>query len=458
MMRQMRAATKPIMLVTAFAFVCLMVFEWGMDASGQSSGGLGEIGRVNSDAVMYTEYMAAYRNLYDEVQASQEEPISSQQNTEIEDAAFDEVVNQLLIRQELRRRGIGVSDQEISQAAQLSPPGELRPQFTDEEGQFDFNGYQIFLATLPAEQLLLLEAYYRDVIPRGKLLRQVSAGIYLSDAELWQLWNDQNEQVEVRYLAFDPANRYEDGQFSIPDSEIEEYYRDQQEEFEVPARAAVKVIVLDKTPTAADTAASGERAGEIRQELLDGADFAETARQTSADQGSAELGGELGVFPKGRMTGAFDSTVFSTPIGELTEPIKTAFGYHVIEIQERWAQDSAQARHVLVPVERTDESEIALLTLADSIEDLGESMVMEEVGTAAGVNVQTVDISQNFPFLVGAGQISEGADWVFEEASAGDVSPVFETVQAFYMLELVSSEPEGVLPLEQARAAIESTL
>ena len=347
MMRQMRAATKPIMLITALAFVGLMVFQWGMDITGQSSGGLGEIGRVNSDAVMYTEYMAAYRNLYDEVQASQEEPISSQQNTEIEDAAFDEVVNQLLIRQELRRRGIGVSDQEISQAAQLSPPGELRPQFTDEEGQFDFNGYQIFLATLPAEQLLLLEAYYRDVIPRGKLLRQVSAGIYLSDAELWQLWKDQNEQVEVRYLAFDPANRYEDGQFSIPDSEIEEYYRDQQEEFEVPARAAVKVIVLDKTPTAADTAASGERAGEIRQELLDGADFAETARQTSVDQGSAELGGELGVFPKGRMTGAFDSTVFSTPVGELTEPVKTAFGYHVIEIQERWAQDSAQARHVL---------------------------------------------------------------------------------------------------------------
>ena len=458
MMRQMREATKPIMLVTALAFVALMVFEWGMDISGQSSGGLGEIGRVNSDAVMYTEYMAAYRNLYDEVQASQEEPISSQQNTEIEDAAFDEVVNQLLIRQELRRRGIGVSDQEISQAAQLSPPGELRPQFTDEEGQFDFNGYQIFLATLPAEQLLLLEAYYRDVIPRGKLLRQVSAGIYLSDAELWQLWKDQNEQVEVRYLAFDPANRYEDGQFSIPDSEIEEYYRDQQEEFEVPARAAVKVIVLDKTPTAADTTASGERAEEIRQELLDGADFAETARQTSADQGSAELGGELGVFPKGRMTGAFDSTVFSTPVGDLTEPIKTAFGYHIIEIQDRWGQDSAQARHVLVPIERTDESEIALLTLADSIEDLGESMVMEDVSATAGVNVQTVDISENFPFLVGAGQISEGADWVFEEASSGDVSPVFETAQAFYMLELVSSEPEGVLPLEQARAAIESTL
>ena len=458
MMRQMRAATKPIMLVTAGAFVALMVFQWGMDITGQSSGGLGEIGRVNSDAVMYTEYMAAYRNLYDEIQSSQEEPVSSQQNKEIEDAAFDEVVNQLLIRQELRRRGIGVSDQEISQAAQLSPPGELRPQFTDEDGQFDFTGYQIFLATLPADQLLLLEAYYRDVIPRGKLLRQVSAGIYLSGAELWQSWKDQSEQVEVRYMAFEPATRYEDAQFSIPNSDIEGYYRDKQEEFEVPARAAVKVVVLDKTPTTADTMASGERAIEIRQELLDGADFAETAQQASADQGSAQLGGELGVFPKGRMMGTFDSTVFSAPVGQLTEPVKTAFGFHIIEIQERWGQDSAQARHVLVPIQRTNESEIALLTLADSIEDLGESMVMEDVGTNAGVDVQTVDISQNFPFLVGAGQISEGADWIFEEALVGDISPVFETPQAFYMLELLSSEPEGVLPLEEARATIESIL
>jgi len=458
MMRQMRAATKPIMLVTAGAFVALMVFQWGMDITGQSSGGLGEIGRVNSDAVMYTEYMAAYRNLYDEIQSSQEEPVSSQQNKEIEDAAFDEVVNQLLIRQELRRRGIGVSDQEISQAARLSPPGELRPQFTDEDGQFDFTGYQIFLATLPADQLLLLEAYYRDVIPRGKLLRQVSAGIYLSGAELWQRWKDQSEQVEVRYMAFEPATRYEDAQFSIPNSDIEGYYRDKQEEFEVPARAAVKVVVLDKTPTTADTMASGERAIEIRQELLDGADFAETAQQASADQGSAQLGGELGVFPKGRMMGTFDSTVFSAPVGQLTEPVKTAFGFHIIEIQERWGQDSAQARHVLVPIQRTNESEIALLTLADSIEDLGESMVMEDVGTNAGVDVQTVDISQNFPFLVGAGQISEGADWIFEEALVGDISPVFETPQAFYMLELLSSEPEGVLPLEEARATIESIL
>jgi parvulin-like peptidyl-prolyl isomerase len=60
--------------------------------------------------------------------------------------------------------------------------------------------------------------------------------------------------------------------------------------------------------------------------------------------------------------------------------------------------------------------------------------------------------------VAGAGQVSEGADWLFEEAAPGDVSPVFETGTAFYAMELIDSQPEGVLPLDDVTAAIESTL
>ena len=58
MMRQMREATKPIMLLAALAFVALMVFEWGMDMSGRSGGSVGEIGSVNGQPVNYESYMA----------------------------------------------------------------------------------------------------------------------------------------------------------------------------------------------------------------------------------------------------------------------------------------------------------------------------------------------------------------------------------------------------------------
>jgi peptidyl-prolyl cis-trans isomerase D len=458
MMRQMREATKPIMLFTAIAFVALMVFQWGMDITGQSGGGLGEIGSVNGQPVMYESYMAAYRQLYDQVQRSQEELISSQQNKEIEDAAFDEVVTQLLVLQELETRGITVTDREVSEAAQFSPPEYLQAEFVNDAGGLDLQAYQTFLATLPPEQLIILEAYYRDVIPRGKLLRQVSSGIFVSDAELWQEFRDQVEQVEIRYVPMDPSSRYEDDAFTISESEIEAYYRANQEEFEVPARASVKVVVLDKTPTASDTAAAYTDAEEIMQEIRDGGDFAEIAEAESTDQPTAGLGGDLGVFNRGRMVPAFDSAVFAASAGDLVGPVQTSFGLHVIEVQDRWAQDSAQARHILLPINRTDESEIQLLTLADSLEDLGEDMALDQAATMAGLPSTTLDIAQNFPFLPGAGQVSEGADWAFEEASPGDVSPVFETPTAFYALELVSSEPEGVLPLEDASAAIASTL
>ena len=458
MMRQMREATKPIMLLAAIAFVGLMVFEWGMDASGQSGGGLGAIGSVNGDPVMYDSYMAAYRQIYDQAQRSQEELISTQQNADIEDAAFDEVVNQLLILQELDRRSITVTSQEISEAAQFQPPDYLRPQFLDEAGNLDLTGYQSFLVSLPPEQLLILEAYYRDVIPRGKLLRQVSSGIFASDAELWQEYRDQSEQVEIQYVPINPANRYADSDFTVTDAEVEAYWDANQEEFEVPARASANVVVLDKTPTAADTVASAERASAIRQRIADGEDFTEVATAESSDQATAPAGGDLGVFVKNYMTPPFDSAVFSAPIGQVVGPVQSSFGFHVLEVQDRWAADSAQARHILVNIERTDDSEIELLTMADSLENLGEAMPLNQAAAAAGLAATTMDIAQNFPFIPGAGQVSEGSDWLFEEASPGEVSPVFETSTGFYAIELISSEPEGVLPLTDATEPIRSTL
>jgi parvulin-like peptidyl-prolyl isomerase len=458
MMRQMRAATKPIMLVTAIAFVALMVFTWGMDITGQSGGGPGAVGSVNGDAVRYDAYMAARQQIYAQVQRSQEQLISSQQNADIDDAAFDEVVNQLLIMQELDRRGITVSDREISAAANSSPPDYLRYQFEDDAGVLDYGRYQTFLLSSPPEQLLVLEAYYRDVIPRGKLQRQVSSGIYVSDADLWRQYRDQNEQVEIRYIPMNPATRYEDDQFSISDADVSAYYQAHQEEYEVPARASVKASVIDKTPTAADTVATEERAVAILQEIADGADFADIALRDSSDATTAALGGDLGVFPKNYMTPPFDSAVFVAPIGRLVGPIKTSFGYHILEVQERWAADSAQARHILIPIVRTDDSEIELLTLADSLEDLAEAMPLDQAAAAAGVSISMLDLSRDFPFVPGAGQVSEGADWLFEEASPGDVSPVFETPTAFYALELINSQPAGVLPLDDALPSIRATL
>jgi len=460
MMEQLRRSTKWIMILVALAFGGLMFFEWGMDITGQTSGSFGEIGRVNGTPVSYDQYMASYRNLYDQLAQFQEEPITNAQNSELEDQAWDEVVNSILIQQELQRRRIIVTDEEVQTAALLSPPPDLisSPAFQT-DGVFDITKYQQFLATADNLTQLQLEAYYRDVIPRGKLLRQVSSGIYVSDAELWSAYKDLNERASVSYVSFEPLTRVSDDEIEISAAEVSRYYNDNTDEFLVPASAGVISVAFTKAPTPADTAAVMDRALEIRQSILDGEDFGEVAMRESTDEATAPDGGDLGVFSQGTMVSQFDSAVFAASVGRVTEPVRTSFGVHLIEVSERWGQDSAQARHILLPMARTDESEIDLLATADSLEELGESMALTDAAVSLGLETDTVDLIETLPIVPGAGDVAEGGEWVFDpETMVGDVSPVFENRTTFYAIEVVSIDPARTLSIEEAEVAIRGNI
>ena len=69
--------------------------------------------------------------------------------------------------------------------------------------------------TAAPDILLYLEAYYRNAIPRGKLMRQVTTGMYLTDRELWERWQDQNETVEIRYIPLDLQTRIDDTEIEL---------------------------------------------------------------------------------------------------------------------------------------------------------------------------------------------------------------------------------------------------
>lgn len=460
MMEQLRRSTKWIMILVALAFGGLMFFEWGMDITGQTAGSFGEIGRVNGVSVSYEQYMASYRNLYDQAAALQEEPITNVQNSDIEDQAWDEVVNSILIQEELERRNILVTDEEVRAAALTSPPPDLmaNPAFLTDD-VFDITKYQQFIATADNLLQLQLEAYYRDIIPRGKLLRQVSLGIHLSDAELWSAYRDLNETASVSYVSFDPTERVADDEIEITDAEISRYYTDNREDFLVPASAGVISVSFSKAPTAADTAAVLAQAGEIRRSILDGEDFGEAAARESADEATAPDGGSLGVFSQGDMVAPFDSAVFATPLNRITGPVQTSFGVHLIEVLERWGQDSAQARHILLPFERTEESEIDMLAMADSLEELGEFMPLADAAEVLGLEADTLDLIETLPIIPGAGDVAEGGEWIFDpETAVGDVSPVFENSASFYGIELVSIDPSRYLTEEEAEAAIRGTI
>ncbi len=459
MMQQLRNSTKWIMILVAVAFVGLMVFEWGMDISGRSAGSLGEIGRVNGTPVIYEDYQAAYRNLYEQTASFQEDPITNAQNSQIEDQAWDEIVRTILIEQELERRGIVVTDEEIRSAALFSPPPELvqNPVFQT-DGQFDLARYQDWVAGADRNTLLGLEAMYRELIPRGKLARQVGTGVHVSDSELWDLYRQEYDSASVSFVSFEPLTRVADDQIEITGREISDYYRENRESFFMPASARVVSAYLTKAPTPADTAAVLATAGELRQSILDGEDFAEVAMRESIGP-AAGGGGDLGVVARGAMVPRLDSAVFSARTGRVTEPILTSFGVHLLEVSERWSQDSAHVHQIVLDIARTEDSEFELFDMADSLEVLGESMPLAEAATILGLEADTSDILETRPFVPGAGDVAEGGEWIFDPVtSLGDVSPVFENRLAFYALELVSSDPERYQTEAEAESAIRGNI
>ena len=462
MMRQMRDNMKVIMLVTAVAFVGLMVFGWGMDITGRSSAAAtgGELGRVNGEPITYEEWNLVYRNLYEQQQRQNPgQPINAALARQIEEAAWDQVVTQKLISQELRRRNIDVTEAELRQAARTQPPPEfINNAMFQTNGQFDPSKYAAFLSS-PAvdnQMLMQLEAYYRDVIPRSKLFYEVTSGTYITDSELWRIFRDARETVTIKFIALDPDRMIADAAVSVPARDIERYYKEHRDDFKRPASAKVRYVMINRAPTPQDTAAALARAQRVRAAAL--TDFAQAASTESADSVSRAQNGNLGKIRRGMTVPAFEQAAFAQPIGQVSEPVLSQFGYHIIRVNSREGEE-ADVSHILIPIERSPEYEERLLNLADSLETMGETMSLAETARRMNLRVREGEINDAAPVLSGVGDASDAAQWAFREVEeAGEVSSVFETPTAYYMAELVSKVDEGTPALEQVSAEIERIL
>jgi parvulin-like peptidyl-prolyl isomerase len=77
------------------------------------------------------------------------------------------------------------------------------------------------------------------------------------------------------------------------------------------------------------------KALEIRQKIVQGADFADLARAESSDEGTASKGGDLGFLKHGQSVPSFEDALFTLPVGEVSQPIKTTYGYHIVKVEEK---------------------------------------------------------------------------------------------------------------------------
>jgi peptidyl-prolyl cis-trans isomerase D len=458
MLRSMRRNTKIIMLVVAVAFVGLMVFQWGMDISGRSNpAAAGEVGRVNGTSISYQLWTATYRNLTDQARAQKGSALNDRELAFLEDQAWSQLVNEILIDQELDRRGISVTDNEVRLAFQTTPPPWLaQNELFQTGGQFDYEKYREFFSNPAVDPQLLIqiEQYYRSVLPQMRLMEQIGSGIYVSDSELWYMYRDRSEQVRVTYLALDPELAVADTLVEYSDAELRSYYDEHIDEYRRPATVEVTLVQFSRVPSAADTAAALEEARRVRSEIVAGAEFAELAERLSADPGSARSGGDLGWFGPGEMAPEFEAAAFALEPGVISEPVLTAYGYHIIKVEEEEA-DRIHASHILIPIRLQGASEDDLLGTVDRFERIALTSGLEVAVDSLGVESRRITLAEGSDFVPGMGAFEPVHYWAFHDSTmAGELSPVYETDQGFHFFQLESRVPEGYVPFADVEPAV----
>jgi peptidyl-prolyl cis-trans isomerase D len=375
------------------------------------------------------EFQRAYyrqRQIYDRLyQGRLDESMLRQLG--IEDQVLEGLVTDRLVELESRRLGVTVSDEAVARAIATAP------EFQD-GGQF--------IGTQEIRRRLELQGLSEEDFEqslRRQLLRQsleslVGASVSVSEAEVEREFRRRTEQVRIEYVLADAARfrpqvqptadevkaRFEAKKdaYRIPekrvvsyvlldratlqplvavtDRDIELYYQDRREEFREEEEACASHILVKVRAADAGEGHPEAEAQQIAQGLLDkvkaGGDFATIAKASSEDTGSAANGGDLGCFPPGRMVPEFDDAVFALEPGQVSDLVRTSFGFHVIRLASKreatvlpLAQVKERIRAAVSDRKVRDVGEQKAQALADALSG-GKSL--DEAAKAQGLTVQ----------------------------------------------------------------------
>jgi len=466
MLQSMRSSAKYIWIFVTVAFIggFLLYESSGLFGSAPITSTT-SVATVNGEDILVTTWQTLSTQLEQQRTQSSGESISLDERQAIQDQAYNQLVDEALLRQEIRRRGITVSVDELTNAAKYSPPPQLAqdPQLQT-NGQFDLAKYQRFLTSPSAKQsglLVQLEGYYRDAIPKQKLYQQITSGLWISDAMLWLNYRDASDSAAISYATFTPSDA-DIAATPVSDAEIRAYYDAHKTDMTRKGRARVTVAVIPRVITAADSAAVRQHAIALRDSIVNGsAKFEDVAKAESSDSASAVRGGDLGKGIKGRFVPAFESAAASLKPGEISQPVLTQFGYHIIRLDSRNG-DSVAMHHILLPItqsdsnaDRTDRRADTLTTIAGSAEVPAK---FDEAVKRLGLKTFTAEVTEGQPLVHDGAQIPSVSAWAFQGTKIGESSDLYDDQNGYYLARLESVTPGGVPTLDAAKNDIKAVL
>ena len=410
------------------------------------------------------------------------------------------ILNQLVFQKEVefeaKRIGVTVSDQDRADRIKMYVPAAFNGD--------TFAGMDTYTREVQTRFQLTVPVF-EDLVKQGlveeKLRKLITDGISASPVEIQQEFKSQNEKVKLDYALIKPEDL--EGKIAPSDSEIKAYYDQNKAKFQIPEKRVIRYALLDLTQLRQNTVVSDDElkvvyqqniqqfqvpnrvhvehilllttgktdaeVAEIRKKAEDilaqarkkGANFEDLAKKYSEDPGSKAKGGDVGWVLPGQMVPEFEKASFSLNKGDISDLIKTQYGFHIIKVLDKETahtrtfdevKDSLRPNYLLNKVDQQAS------TIADQISaDIRQSnkTTLDQLAQKYHLTIaQTHPVGPGEPVLeLGNGQ--DVKDEIFH-LRQGDLSLPLRTDRGYVVLSLQQSLSAHQGALEEVRDKIVS--
>jgi peptidyl-prolyl cis-trans isomerase D len=349
---------------TVFGALALIFAAWGAyGVANLSFGSSNYAAKVNGHTIAYEDVRASWQREQNQWQQRFGGEIPASQRALLQDQLLEQAVRSALLTDRAKDLGYRVSQQQLTAAVRAETAFQLDGQYnaevaksrlaqagitpdqyandlkTDLERRELEDGIQLsqFVTPTEVERLHALNDQERQIHYALLPVAKYAAAAQVSDAAIQAYYDAHKSQfmtpesVNLQYAQLTLVQVT--AQITVSDADLQDYYTKNKNRYiSTEQRRAHQILVAVNAQV--DAASAMKKAQDIEAKLKAGANFEMLAKQSSDDAGSAAQGGDLGLFERGSLEGPFADALFAMKPGDISAPVRTKYGYHVIRLDE----------------------------------------------------------------------------------------------------------------------------
>jgi peptidyl-prolyl cis-trans isomerase D len=475
--------------IVCLAFIIFYIPDF-LRGSGADAASGDTIARVEGRDITAAEFRRTYQAQLQAYRSAYGGNMSDQllKQLGVEQQILQSMVDERAALAEADRLGITVSDEEVRQHIfSLSA--------FQENGAFI--GEQRYAQLLRMQRPPMAPADFEESVRRqltvDRLRASLTDWLSIPDKDVEQEYRRRNDKVKLAVVTFS-ADTFR-AQAAATDADVASYFEGHKADFKIPEKRKIRYLLIDidgmrakivvpavdversynnsieqyTTPEQVrashillktegkDDAAVKAQASDVLKQAKAGADFAELAKKYSEDVDSAKNGGDLDYFAKGKMVPEFDQVAFGMQPGQISDLVKTQYGYHIIKVVDKktaTTRSLADVRQQITDQLAYERAQAQAADLAQKLEkQITKPADLDRVAKAQGLTVQESGFFARDEPILGLGPSPEAAARAFE-MKPGDVAGPVRTSRGFAFESLISKQDPYVPKLDEVKGRV----